>query len=517
MNLIATIKSFFHFFTLYAGGGGGTPTNQNVTQTSIPEYARPYVERSLGQAAAVTDLSKNPYQSYDGQRTAAFTPMQAQAMGAVSNMQSAPQLTDASNLAYQAGQGGLGVQQTAAGLQNTALGYGQAGSMYGGAASQFGAAGAQQAQNAAMQAQRQASMYGSQGAQYGGQGAQYGAQGAGIGAQGVEAAQQGFGAGAQYAQQATSPESQQAYMSPYMQNVVDVQSQEARRQADISRQTQKSQATGQGAFGGSRSAIVQSEADRNLATQLGAIQATGSQAAFDKAQQAQQFGANLGLQGLQAGYQGLQTGMQGTAQGIQGAQAGMQGAGVGLQGVGQQVAAGQLGVQGGQLGIQGQQAGMQGAQAGLAGVQAATGAGQYGLQGLGQATQAAGTLGQLGQTEFGQQQAITDAQMRAGTLQQQQEQKGLDLQYQQYMDQMNYPYKQLGFMSDMYRGLPLSQSSQSMYQNPSAVSQAAGIGTAGMGLYGMYQMTQGRANGGQIKEGDGLDTLGLYNAMRKQG
>lgn len=510
MNLISTIKSFFNYFTLYAGGGGSAPSNQNVTTTSIPEYARPYVEKSLGQAAALTDISQNPYQPYSGQRTAAFTPMQAQAMGSVANMQSAPQITDASNIAYQAGQGGLGVQQTAAGLQGTALGYGQAGSMYGAAGSQFGAEGAQQAQQAALRAQRQASMYGSQGAQYGGQGAQYGAQGAGIGALGVEAAQQGFGAGAQYAQQATSPAAQQAYMSPYMQNVVDVQTQEARRQAEIARQAQKSQAVGQGAFGGSRSAIVQSEADRNLATQLGQIQATGSQEAFKQAQQAQQFGANLGLQGLQAGYQGLQTGMAGTAQGIQGAQTGIQGAQAGLQGVGQQIAAGQLGVQGGQLGIQGQQAGMQGAGVGLSGVQAATGAGQYGLQGLGQATQAAGTLGQLGQTEFGQQQAITDAQMRAGTLQQQQEQKGLDIQYQQYLDSLNYPYKQLGFMSDLYRGLPLSQSSQAVYQNPSALSQVAGLGTA---AYGLYQM--GKKKGGVIKEGDGLDTLGLYNAMRK--
>jgi hypothetical protein len=402
----------------------------------------------------------------------------------VSGMQTAPQLTDASNLAYTAGQQGLGALGTSQQLQGTALGYGQAGAGYGAAASQFGAAGAQQAQNAAMQAQRQASMYGSQGAQYGGQGMQYGAQGAGIGAQGVEAAQQGFGAGAQYAQQATSPAAQQAYMSPYMQNVVDVQSQEARRQAQIAQQGQKSQATGQGAFGGSRSAIVQSEADRNLATQLGAIQAQGSQNAFQQAQQAQQFGANLGLQGLQAGYQGLQTGMQGTAQGIQGAQAGMQGAGLGLQGVGQQIAGGQLGLQGAQTGIQGQQAGMQGTAQGIQGVQAATGAGQYGLQGAGAATSAAGTLGQLGQTQFGQEAAITDAQMRAGQLQQAEEQKGLDLQYQQYMESLNYPYKQLGFMSDMYRGLPLSQGAQSMYQAaPPATQQLMGLGLGAAGMY----------------------------------
>jgi hypothetical protein len=34
-----------------------------------------------------------------------------------------------------------------------------------------------------------------------------------------------------------------------------------------------------------------------------------------------------------------------------------------------------------------------------------------------------------------------------------------------------------------------------------------------MGMYGMYNMMN-KANGGQIKGGDGLDTLGMYNAMR---
>jgi len=488
-------------------GGGSAPSNQNVTTTSIPEYARPYVESMLGKAEAATS---QPFQAYGGQRTAAFTPMQVQAMQSVSGMQPSQQITDASNMAYQAGQGALGTQQTAAGLQNTALGYGQAGSMYGGAASQFGAAGAQQAQNTALQAQRQAAMYGGQGAQYGGQGMQFGAQGAGIGAQGVEAAQQGFGAGAQYAQQATSPAAQQAYMSPYMQNVVDVQAQEARRQADIARQAQRSQATGAGAFGGSRAAIVEAEGERGLQDRIAQIQAQGSQNAFQQAQQAQQFGANLGLQGLQAGYQGLQTGMQGTAQGIQGAQAGIQGAGLGLQGVGQQIAGGQLGIQGGQLGIQGQEAGMRGAQTGLQGVQAATGAGQYGLQGMGEATRAAGTLGQLGQTEFGQQQAITDAQMRAGAMQREEEQKGLDMLYQQFLAEQNYPMEQLGQFSNILRGLPLNQQTMSQYQNPSGLSQAVGAGTA---AYGLYQM--GKKEGGVIKEGDGLDKLGLYNAMRK--
>jgi hypothetical protein len=342
-------------------------------------------------------------------------------------------------------------------------------------------------------------------------GMDYGAQGAGIGQRGVSAAEQGFGAGDAYRQQATSADAMGQYMSPYMQNVVQQQQKDAIRQADISRQGTQAQAIKSGAFGGSRSAIVEAENQRGLQDRLANIQATGSQSAFEKAQQAQQFGSNLGIQGLQAGYQGLQAGMQGTGQGIQGAQAGMQGAGLGLQGVGQQIAGGQLGLQGAQTGIQGQQAGMQGTAQGLSGVQAATGAGQYGLQGTGAATQAAGTLGQLGQTQFGQETAITDAQMKAGQMQQGQEQRGLDLQYQQYQDSLNYPYKQLGFMSDLYRGLPLSQSSTSQYQNPSALSQGIGAATAG---YGLYQM--GKKKGGQIKQSDGLDALGIYNVMSKR-
>ena len=414
MNLISTIKSFFNYFTLYAGGGGGTPTQQNVTSTSIPEYARPYVEKSLGQAAALTDISQNPYQSYADQRIAAFTPLQAQAMQSVSGMQVAPQLADASNLAYTAGQQGLEAFNRSGQLQNQALGYGA-------------------------------------------QGANLGILGGGL--YGGQAAQ----AGSNYANMATSPGSVSQYMSPYMQNAVDVQKQEAIRDYQKTMPALNAQAVRSGAFGGSRQAIVDAEAQRNVNQQLANIQATGSQQAYDKAMQSMQFGSNLGLQGLQTGLQGVNTQLAGTGQGMQG-------------------------------------------------VQGAVGAGQYGLQGTGMANQSAGTLGQLGQTQFGQQAAITDAQMRAGALQQAQEQRGLDMQYQSYQDQMNYPYKQLGFMSDIYRGLPLTQGAQSMYQNPSAISQAAGLGTA---AYGLYQM--GRKNGGEIKEGDGLDALGLYNAMRKQG
>jgi hypothetical protein len=130
-------------------------------------------------------------------------------------------------------------------------------------------------------------------------------QGVNLSGLGYEAA----GAGNRYAQQATNPSDMQAYMSPYMQNVVDTQQREAQRTADIARGGRNAQAVGAGAFGGSRQAIMDAEAARNLAMQKGDIQATGLQSAFQQAQQAQQYGANLGLQGLQAGMQGVGAGI----------------------------------------------------------------------------------------------------------------------------------------------------------------------------------------------------------------
>lgn len=406
-------------------GGSPAPTEQKVTSTNIPEYARPYVEDTLGRAQALTTGAT--YQPYAGQRVATFSPMEVQSFQNIAGQQVAPQLTEASNLASGIGQLGIGTQQTAAGLQRQAL-------QYGGLGAQYGALGAQ----TAPQAQR------------------YGAAAAGLGAIGAREAQQGFGAGQAYAQQATSPEAMQAYMSPYMQNVVEAQQREAVRASNIARQAEQAQAVGQGAFGGSRSAIVEAERQRNLGTQLADIQAMGLQKAYQDAQQAQQFGADLGLRGLQTGYQGLQTG-------ITGQEAGMRGIQTGLQGTAQ---------------------GIQGAQAGLQGVGQATGAGQYGISGLGAAGQAASTLGQLGQTQFGQETAITEAMAKAGAQQRALQQQGLDVPYQDYLTQLQFPYQQLAFMQGMYSGLPLSQQVQSVYSaQPSGGQQALGLGLGALGAY----------------------------------
>lgn len=116
-----------------------------------------------------------------------------------------------------------------------------------------------------------------------------------------------LGAGANYMNMATNPAAIQAFMSPYQQNVTDWQKQQAI--SDYGRQLPGlgAGASQAGAFGGTRHALVESEAQRNLQNQLAGIQATGSQNAFNAAQQAQQFGAGLGLQGYGQALQGAQT------------------------------------------------------------------------------------------------------------------------------------------------------------------------------------------------------------------
>jgi hypothetical protein len=120
----------------------------------------------------------------------------------------------------------------------------------------------------------------------------------------------------------------------------------------------------------------------------------------------------------------------------------------------------------------------------------------FGLQGAQAALQGANTLGQLGQNQYAQETGITNLQNQYGTQQQQQVQTGLNNQYQDYLNAQNYPYKQLGFMSDMLRGLPLTANSSSIYQAaPSMVAQAAGLGTAAIGASQLM-----RANGGMITD-----------------
>jgi len=335
-------------------GGGGTPsTPDKTTQTvELPEWARPYAKDALAKGAALTDIEKNPYQQYGGERIAGFQPMQQQAFQGAANMQPSAQLGLGTGLAGAAGIGALGTNY-------------QGGNFQGG---QFD----------------------------------------------TQAAQQ--------------------YMNPYTQNVVDYQKSQALRDFQIAQPMRQAQAVQQGAFGGSRSAIVDAEAQRSLNSQLQGIEATGQQAAFQNAQQQYNTDQARRLQAQQLGEQSRQYG-----------------AGLGMQGL------------------------------------------QTGLQ-------AAGQLGQLGQIQYGQEMGINQLQSQYGAQQQQQAQRPLDMAYQDFQNQQNYPYKQLGFMSDMIRGLPLGQqSTSSIYeQGPSTVQTLAGLGGAayGFGRSGMFGGSNNAAEGG---------------------
>jgi hypothetical protein len=96
-------------------------------------------------------------------------------------------------------------------------------------------------------------------------------------------------------------------------------------------------------------------------------------------------------------------------------------------------------------------------------------------------------------------------QNQYGLQQQNQSQKILDTQYQDYLNAQNHPYKQVGFMSDILRGLPLTQQSSSMYgQAPSMLSQIGGAGLVAKGL-GAF------AGGGAVGDRPaGLAELAIY-------
>jgi hypothetical protein len=234
-----------------SGGGSSGPTQTNVQNTNIPEYARPYVETMLGTGqqqiynyspegnvtgfkpyipyGATVDSSGNITNTAQEQASAAvapFSPLQQASF-------------------YNAGNLGL------PGQYNTGTGYAAMG---------------------------------------------------GIGAANV--ADRAAQVGNQYNMMATNPYATQAFMSPYIQSALQPQLREMTRQYDITGAQMQGKATGQGAFGGNRAALEQAENQRNKNMAMNQAIGSGYQNAFQAAQQAQQYGANLGLQGYNTALQG---------------------------------------------------------------------------------------------------------------------------------------------------------------------------------------------------------------------
>jgi hypothetical protein len=287
-----------------------------------------------------------------------------------------------------------------------------------------------------------------------------------------------------------NPYAASAFMNPYQQAVTQNALGEMRRQADIARQGQAAQAVRAGAFGGTREGVQRAEFERGVQDLMGqrimqdyaanyAQAQQAAQSAFEQQQQRQLGSAS------QLGQLGGTLGQQALSQ----AQLGQAGAGL----------LGQLGSQQAQLGllpaqIAGQQANILGSQAQLynqLGQGIGSLAGQYGqLETQRAATlgQAGATLGQLGmqQGTFGEAvqklgQQDVNALLSLGQLQRQQQQSQLEAQRLTQMQSAMTPYQQLGFVSDIYKGAPTSQSTLggTSSSSPSPLLQAVSLGIAG--------------------------------------
>jgi hypothetical protein len=317
------------------------PTSVQLNQVGFAPEIAPYGQALLGQGAALTNINTNPYQQYQGDMTAQFTPMQQQAFQNASLMQTAPQLQQGTALAGEAGMGALNTGYT-------------------------------------------------------------------------------------YAPSNFTQENYKQMVNPYL-GVMDAA---AYRNAAIQNAATNAQATTAGAFGGGRQAIMNAQGNADLQRNLAKNQ-------FDAYNQAQtQYNTQN-----------------------------------------------QLNAQQGQFGA------------------------NLGLQGLNTALNAANTMGTLGNNQYNQNLGVIGLQNQLGGQQQQQVQNVLNNQYQNYLSAQNYPYQQLNFMSNLVRGLPMSQQATSVYQAPpSALSQVAGLGLTAAGL-GAFKA----AKGGAIKEkkSHGLQDLAL--------
>lgn len=331
------------------------------------------------------------------------------------------------------------------------------------------------------------------------------------------------------------PNNPQDYMSPYMREVIDVQKNRANQDYQEAKAGRDAQAIRAGAFGGSRQAVADSLAARDQQELLNKIEATGLQSAYENAQQqferdraanlgAQQFNVNTGLQAALAnqgmGLQGQlanQSALQNANQANLNAALGVQelGANQALQA---QLANQNAGLTGGQANLNAalqtqnlaRTSGLQAAQANQATrlsqnttlldalaradqlqQQAAQGNFSNNLSAIGQQTQSAlagNTIGQNRADLARLAQALELQRLQsmgqAGSSIDTRTQGALDLGYQDWSNQQNYPYQQMNWLQSMLSGTPMGYNQEQVqFQKTNPLSQLTGLGIAGLGAY----------------------------------
>lgn len=225
-----------------------------------------------------------------------------------------------------------------------------------------------------------------------------------------------------------------AYMNPYTQNVLDVQKQRADRTFQEQQAGRDASAIAAGAFGGDRRFVADSLAQRDLNQQLQEMDATGLSAAFDRAtglfqtDEQRRLAAHEGDAGrrLQA-----QTGNadRGLSAAIANEDARLRGSSLGLDAA---------------LGM--------------------------------------GTLeGQRRDLDLGAAEALSGV----GAKIQQRDQAGLDMAYQDFINQRDWPSKQLSLYSQLLSGTPVNPSSTTTTTEPAPdfLSQLIGAGTGAAGIW----------------------------------
>jgi hypothetical protein len=538
---------------IYGGGGGGGPTSSTVTQSNVPDWLRPQVEnvlmgagRNLFQTKKVDSGQKDeagniiyneditgtkpfvPYSSDPSKYVAGFSPLQQQVQYNAANLQMPGQFNQATGYANQAAQGGLDTARQAAGYGNAGFQSGQmgqalgiqGGQMYGQMGAGYGQQGAGYGAQAAGLAP-QAQQYGQQAADIGQMGLRAEQYGRNVSGQAENYARQAAGIGDLYGQMATSPSMYKSYMSPYQENVTDIQLQGLQRQADIARTQRGAQAARAGAFGGSRQAIENAEANRALASQMDNVRAQGLQQAYQQAQGNIAQRAQFGLQGLQGAQQGLGTALQGGQLGLSGIGTAMQGQQAGMQGL---TTANQLygtGIQGSQAGMQGAQVGLQGVDRQLAGTAQGMQGAQTGLQGVsgqqagyGLANQAAGQLGQLGTQQLAAQTGILGLQNQIGGQQQAQEQQIINQAIQNYAQAQEAPMNAFNQYNALLRGYALPGTTTTQYQaQPTLANQMVGFGTAGVSALALNNALN-PSSGSDVRVKENIERVGtLANGL----
>lgn len=216
----------------------------------------------------------------------------------------------------------------------------------------------------------------------------------------------------------------QQYMSPYMQNVVDVQKARAQLDFDRAQSGRDAAAVQAGAFGGGRDAVVNALAQEDLARRMDEIQATGLQDAF--------------TQGA-----GLFDSDRAARMATEAAQAG-------------------------ELGR---------TQAG------ALDWGRMGLAGYQLSSDLAGQMAQLGGLEREAALQYADALGQVGEDRRSFDQQFLDQDYQDFLAQQAYPYEQLSRYSAILRGMPMpTTTTTTQFTQANPFKDIMGLGLSALGL-----------------------------------